>query len=79
MLIVHLSSRIVIPLANPDPSVYKWPIPKYLVRVTIIQAEDLINADDGLFHYLINNKSDPYVKLQMNGQRNGFPFSRNDY
>lgn len=49
--------RIVIPLANRDPSIYKWPIPKYLVRVNIIKAEDLINTDEVNSDKIINPNS----------------------
>ena len=37
--------RIVVPMANKDPSIYKWPVPKFLVRIFIIKAENLINTD----------------------------------
>ena len=39
-------NRIVIPLAAPDASVYKFPLPKFLVLVSVIKAENLINTDD---------------------------------
>jgi len=58
-------NRIVIPLAAPDASIYKFPLPRYLVFVSVIRAENLINTDDGWFH-LFSGKSDPYCVFHMN-------------
>jgi len=56
--------RIVVPLGVPDASVYRWPMPSYVAKVTVIEAHDLVNADGGYLGF-VTGKSDPYVKVYM--------------
>lgn len=54
-------NRIVIPLGVKDASIYRWPLPKYIAKITVIQCHDLKDADGSI----ILGKSDPYIKLFM--------------
>merc|ERR1712131_555332 len=57
--------RIAVPLAAKCASKYRWPQPKNVWKITVIEAENLVNADAGMMSFL-SGKSDPYVKIYMN-------------
>merc|ERR1712212_813049 len=59
--------RIAVPLAAKDTSKYRWPLPKNLWKITVVRAENLVNADAGMLSFL-SGKSDPYVKVFMNSE-----------
>ena len=38
---------MVIPMARSDASIYKYPMPRHLLELNVIEAKDLIDADSG--------------------------------
>lgn len=64
--------RIVVPLGAPDASIYRyfhnillllplsnfrWPMPKFIAKITVKEAADLVDADGGaLMSYGLQNK-----------------------
>ena len=38
---------MVVPMARSDASVYKYPMPRHLLELNVIEAKDLIDADSG--------------------------------
>ena len=39
--------RMVVPMARSDASVYKYPMPRHLLELNIIEAKDLVDTDSG--------------------------------
>jgi len=60
--------RIVVPLGAPDASIYRWPMPKYIAKITVKEAADLVDADGGALMSFIAGKSDPYVSVFMDAE-----------
>jgi len=59
--------RMVVPLAAKCAAKYRWPQPKNVWKITVVEAENLVNADGGMLSFL-SGKSDPYVKMFMNSE-----------
>lgn len=59
--------RMVVPLAAKCAAKYRWPQPKNVWKITVVEAENLVNADGGIMSFL-SGKSDPYVKMFMNSE-----------
>ena len=37
--------RIVVPLATDCAAKYRWPLPKHIWKITVVEAENLVNTD----------------------------------
>ena len=48
---------MVVPMARSDASVYKYPMPRHLLELNVIEAKDLIDADSGPTQGKDNTKS----------------------
>lgn len=59
--------RMVIPMAKSDASVYKYPMPKHLLELNVIEAKDLFNADSGP----TQGVSDPFCMIYLDPANQG--------
>merc|ERR1711935_680973 len=59
--------RMVIPMARSDASIYKYPMPRHLLELNVIEAKNLIDTDSGP----TQGVSDPFCMIYLDPANQG--------
>ena len=60
-----IPNRIDVPIATLETNALHFRLPEGVVRVTVIEAQNLHNMDSG---FLLQGKSDPYARVKVGSE-----------